>query len=61
MFIEYNGERVKVLLQGDSGAWVISYDSYQMPYYHVEHQIPASTVCIRHRCKLKEIVSAENA
>ena len=25
------------------------------PYYHVEHQIPLSTVCVKHRCHLKQI------
>ena len=25
------------------------------PYYHVEQQIPFSSACIRHRCKLKQI------
>ncbi len=25
------------------------------PYYHVEHQIPLSSVCVRHRCRLRQI------
>jgi len=25
------------------------------PYYHVEHQIPLSSVCVRHNCRLKQI------
>lgn len=25
------------------------------PYYHVEHQIPLSSVCVRHKCRLKQI------
>ena len=29
--------------------------SYGEPYYHVEHQIPLSSVCVRHRCRLKQI------
>ena len=28
---------------------------YGEPYYHVEHQIPLSSVCVRHRCRLKQI------
>jgi len=30
---------------------------YGEPYYHVEHQIPLSSVCVRHRCRLKQIES----
>ena len=33
MFIYHNGERYNVLMQGDVGAWVISYDSYHMPVF----------------------------
>ena len=29
---------------------------YGEPYYHVEHQIPLSSVCVKHRCHLKQIV-----
>ncbi len=29
--------------------------SYGEPYYHVEHQIPLSSVCVRHGCRLKQI------
>lgn len=25
------------------------------PYYHVEHQIPLSSACVRHQCRLKQI------
>lgn len=28
---------------------------YGEPYYHVEHQIPLSSVCVRHKCRLKQI------
>ena len=28
---------------------------YGEAYYHVEHQIPLSSVCVRHRCRLKQI------
>lgn len=28
---------------------------YGEPYYHVEHQIPLSSMCVRHRCRLKQI------
>ena len=28
---------------------------YGEAYYHVEHQIPLSSVCVRHRCQLKQI------
>lgn len=28
---------------------------YGEPYYHVEHQIPLTSVCIRHKCRLKQI------
>lgn len=31
---------------------------YGEPYYHVEHQIPLSSVCVRHKCKLKQITIA---
>lgn len=33
MFINLSGERYNVLMQGSAGAWVISYDEYQMPVY----------------------------
>ena len=33
MFINMNGERFNVLMQGEAGAWVISYDNYGMPVY----------------------------
>lgn len=29
--------------------------AYGEPYYHVEHQIPLSGVCVRHKCRLKQI------
>ena len=28
---------------------------YGEPYYHVEHQIPLSSVCVLHKCRLKQI------
>ena len=31
---------------------------YGEPYYHVEHQIPLSSVCVRHKCQLKQIAVA---
>lgn len=31
---------------------------YGEPYYHVEHQIPLSGVCVRHKCRLKQIAVA---
>lgn len=31
---------------------------YGEPYYHVEHQIPLSSVCVRHKCRLKQIAVA---
>ena len=31
---------------------------YGEPYYHVEHQIPLSSVCVRHKCRLKQITVA---
>lgn len=31
---------------------------YGEPYYHVEHQIPLSGVCVRHKCRLKQITVA---
>ena len=29
--------------------------NYGEPYYHVEHQIPLSSVCVRHRCYLIQL------
>ena len=31
---------------------------YGEPYYHVEHQIPLSGVCVRHKCRLRQIAVA---
>lgn len=31
---------------------------YGESYYHVEHQIPLSGVCVRHKCRLKQIAVA---
>ena len=31
---------------------------YGEPYYHVEHQIPLSGVCVKHKCRLKQITVA---
>ena len=31
------------------------------PYYHVEHQIPLSSVCIRHHCRLYQIQHRKSA
>ena len=31
---------------------------YGESYYHVEHQIPLSGVCVRHKCRLKQIAAA---
>mgnify|MGYP002991373653 FL=1 len=31
---------------------------YGEPYYHVEHQIPLSSVCVRHKCRLRQIAVA---
>ena len=33
---------------------------YGEAYYHVEHQIPLSGVCVRHKCRLKQIVVANS-
>lgn len=33
---------------------------YGEPYYHVEHQIPLSSVCVRHKCRLKQIAVANS-
>lgn len=30
-------------------------EMYGEPYYHVEHQIPLSSACVKHRCMLKQI------
>ena len=31
---------------------------YGEPYYRVEHQIPLTSVCVRHKCRLKQITVA---
>ena len=31
---------------------------YGEPYYHVEHQMPLSGVCVRHKCRLRQIAVA---